>query len=289
MKLHLLNRKSDASSSFSVTQNSYPYFLKVWHYHPELELVFIKKSTGTRFIGDSIQKFQPGEVVLLGKNLPHMWLNDDHYFEAEDPTAAEAVAIHFTEDFLGDAFFKSAELSHIGLMLETAIRGIKFQSTGTDIQKYFESMPTMDSFSKTIALIELLNKLTKHKDHEFLSSIGYMDNFEQNENKKLRKVYGYIFDNFKNEVNLGEVAQLVGMNPSAFSRFFKRTHRKTFSRYLNEVRIGYACKLLLENENNITGTAYESGFNNISNFNRQFRAIKKMSPKDYIKSYKKSE
>ena len=93
----------------------------------------------------------------------------------------------------------------------------------------------------------------------------------------------------KNEVNLSEVAQLVGMNPSAFSRFFKRTHRKTFSRYLNEVRIGYACKLLLENENNITGTAYESGFNNISNFNRQFRAIKKMSPKDYIKSYKKSE
>ncbi|MDC6386140.1 AraC family transcriptional regulator [Flagellimonas taeanensis] len=289
MKLHLLNRKSDASSSFSVTQNSYPYFLKVWHYHPELELVFIKKSTGTRFIGDSIQKFQPGEVVLLGKNLPHMWLNDDHYFEAEDPNAAEAVAIHFTEDFLGEAFFKSVELSHIGLMLETAIRGIKFQSTGTDIQKYFENMPVMDSFSKTIALIELLNKLTKHKDHEFLSSIGYMDNFEQNENKKLRKVYGYIFDNFKNEVNLGEVAQLIGMNPSAFSRFFKRTHRKTFTRYLNEVRIGYACKLLLENENNITGTAYESGFNNISNFNRQFRTIKKMSPKDYIKSYKKSE
>ncbi|MEE1963635.1 AraC-type DNA-binding protein [Flagellimonas taeanensis] len=289
MKLHLLNRKSDASSSFSVTQNSYPYFLKVWHYHPELELVFIKKSTGTRFIGDSIQKFQPGEVVLLGKNLPHMWLNDDHYFEAEDPNAAEAVAIHFTEDFLGEAFFKSVELSHIGLMLETAIRGIKFQSTGTDIQKYFENMPVMDSFSKTIALIELLNKLTKHKNHEFLSSIGYMDNFEQNENKKLRKVYGYIFDNFKNEVNLGEVAQLIGMNPSAFSRFFKRTHRKTFTRYLNEVRIGYACKLLLENENNITGTAYESGFNNISNFNRQFRTIKKMSPKDYIKSYKKSE
>lgn len=289
MKLHLLNRKSDASSSFSVTQNSYPYFLKVWHYHPELELVFIKKSTGTRFIGDSIQKFQPGEVVLLGKNLPHMWQNDDHYFEAEDPNAAEAVAIHFTEDFLGEAFFKSAELSHIGLMLGTAIRGIKFQSTGTDIQKYFENMPTMDSFSKTIALIELLNKLTKHKDHEFLSSIGYMDNFEQNENKKLRKVYGYIFDHFKNEVNLGEVAQLIGMNPSAFSRFFKRTHRKTFSRYLNEVRVGYACKLLLENGNNITGTAYESGFNNISNFNRQFRTIKKMSPKDYIKFHKKSE
>ena len=99
-----------------------------------------------------------------------------------------------------------------------------------------------------------------------LSSVGYMNSFEQIENDRLRKVYAYIFDNFKKDISSNHVAQLIEMNPSAFSRFFKRTHRKPFTRYLNEVRVGYACKLLLEGESNITGAAYESGFNNISKY-----------------------
>ncbi|KAB7529065.1 helix-turn-helix domain-containing protein [Flagellimonas olearia] len=288
MKLHLLNRRSNTGSSFTITHNRYPHFLKIWHYHAELELVMIKKSTGTRFIGDSIQKFQVGEVVLLGKNLPHMWLNDESYFEEDVPDAAEAISIHFTEDFLGDHLFKSPEFSHIGLMLRTALRGIKFHTIPAAIYESFENMLSLDPFSKAIALIELLNQLARHKEYELLSSIGYVNSFGQIENERLRKVYEYIFDNFKSDVNLNNVAELVGMNPSAFSRFFKRIHRKPFTRYLNEIRIGYACKLLLESENSIAGAAYESGFNNISNFNRQFKAIKAISPTDYIKSYKKS-
>ncbi len=288
MKLHLLNRRSSTDSSFTITHNSYPHFLRIWHYHTELELVLIEKSTGTRFIGDSIQKFRAGEIVLLGKNLPHMWLNDDMYFKTNVPDAAEATAIHFKEDFLGEGFFKSAEFLHIGQMLKLSQRGIKFQQVDNSVRQSIKNLLDLDSFSRTIALIELLNRLAKHKNHELLSSMGYMNNFVQIENERLSKVYEYIFDNFKSDVNLNEVAQLIGMNPSAFSRFFKRTHRKPFTRYLNEIRVGYACKLLLESENNITGAAYESGFNNISNFNRQFRAIKNMSPSDYIKSYKTS-
>ena len=289
MKLHLLNRSSDSGTSFTVTHNCFPHFLRVWHYHVELELVLIEKSTGTRFIGDSIQKFEAGDIVLLGKNLPHMWLNSDKYFEANIPDAAEAIAIHFKEDFLGKEFFMAAEFAHIGQMFEWAQRGIKFHNLHADVQESIRGLLHQDSFYKTMAFIQLLNKLAKHKDYELLSSVGYMNSFEQIENERLRKIYAYIFDNFKNDIGSSHVAQLIGMNPSAFSRFFKRTHRKPFTRYLNEVRVGYACKLLLEGESNITGAAYECGFNNISNFNRQFRTIKKLSPKEYIKSIKNSE
>ncbi|SHG74674.1 AraC family transcriptional regulator [Flagellimonas flava] len=287
MELHLLNRSSKTDSSFSVTHNSYPHFLKVWHYHPEYELVFLEKSTGTRFIGDSIQKFKPGEVILLGKNLPHMWLNDDIYFMKEKDKSAEAIAVHFKEDFLGGDFYQSPEFAHIGKLLKRASRGIRFPiSKRQNIHEEFMSLFVKDPFLKVMSLLRLLNKLAKQRNYELLSSAGYLNAMENQGNERLDKVYAYVFDNFKKEVSANEVSDLIGMNPSAFSRFFKRTNRKPFSQYLNEIRVGYACKLLLENENTITQVVYESGFNNVSNFNRQFRKIKQMSPSEYIKFHK---
>lgn len=284
MELHLLNRSSKNDSSFTVTHNSYPYFLKVWHYHPEFELVYVEKSTGTRFIGDSIQKFKPGEVILLGKNLPHMWLNDDSYFKANAPHAAVGTAVHFKEDFLGERLYQSPEFSHIGKLLKRASRGIKFNFKGKkNIAAKFENLLTQDSFLRVLELLSLLNTLAKHRNFELLASVGYVNSLENQGSARLDKVYSYVFDNFKKSISAQEVADLVGMNPSAFSRFFKRMHRKPFSSYLNEIRIGYACKLLLEQEGSITSAVYESGFNNISNFNRQFKKIKNMSPSEYIK------
>ncbi|MEM9648022.1 MAG: AraC family transcriptional regulator [Bacteroidota bacterium] len=288
MELHLLNRSSKNDSSFTVTHNSYPYFLKVWHYHPEYELVFLEKSTGTRFIGDSIQKFKPGEVILLGKNLPHMWLNDDVYFESNENKSAEAIAVHFKEDFLGGNLYQSPEFGHIERLLKRASRGIRFQITKKPgIHEEFKALFAKDPFSRVMSLLQLLNKLAKQRNYELLSSAGYLNTLENQGNERLDKVYAYVFNNFKREVSASEVSDLIGMNPSAFSRFFKRVHRKPFSQYLNEIRVGYACKLLLEKENTITQVVYESGFNNVSNFNRQFRKIKQMSPSEYIKFHKK--
>ncbi|WP_420604181.1 AraC family transcriptional regulator [Flagellimonas sp.] len=283
MKLHLLNRSNISGSSFSVSDHKYPYFLKVWHYHPELELILTEKSNGMRFVGDSIQKFAAGDVVLLGKNLPHMWLNNERYFKENIPDAAHAIAIHFKEDFLGDKFFSVPEFSKINELLKRSARGINFQNVDSKIAQSFRTMLTLDPFERAMALIELLNMLSKHQDYQLLSSIGYLDNFMGAQNKRLHQIYKYVFDNFKSEINASQVAEAIGMNSSAFSRFFKKTHRQSFTKYLNEIRVGYACKLLLESENKITAVAYESGFSNISNFNRQFRAVKGMSPSEYIK------
>jgi len=283
MKLHLLHRDKPENSSFLVTHHIEPFFLKVWHYHPELELVLSLKSTGTRFVGDSIKKFDEGDVVLIGKNLPHMWLNDESYFRPDSKKVAEDIVVHFNKDFLGADFLNAHEMRAISELLDKSRYGIKFINPEKKVLKGIQKLNTLESgFKRTLKFIQILNRLAHHTKTELLSSEGFVNSFKQNTNKNLDKTFEYIFENFAQPISLNDVASIANMNPSAFSRFFKRVNRKTFSRYLNEVRIGYACKQLIENKSKITAICYESGFNNISNFNRQFRAIKQMSPSEYL-------
>jgi AraC-like DNA-binding protein len=284
MKLHLLDR-SNTASAVSVRKNSYANFLKIWHYHPELELVTILKSKGTRFIGDSIQKFQPKDVVLIGKNLPHMWLNDPKYFQENSTLKTEAIAIHFKEDFLGNAFLDLPEMAPIKSLFKKAAQGIQFKNISKILLKEIVQLTTETAFNKTHKMIAILNQLALHSDVKILASSGYVSSLKLEESKLSNKVIAFIFKNFNQDINLNRVAEIVNMNPSAFSRSFKRVHRKTFSKYINEIRIGYACKLLQENELNIAAIAYESGFNNLSNFNRQFKMIKKIAPSVYLKKH----
>ncbi|WP_149304532.1 AraC family transcriptional regulator [Pareuzebyella sediminis] len=285
MKLHLLDRASSKHSSFTVSKNRYPNFLKVWHQHPELELVVIRKSTGTRFIGDSIEKFQEGEVVLIGKNLPHMWLNDEEYFQENSDLVAEAIAVHFTQDFMGPGFIKVPEMQSISKLFNRAEQGVKFIDLHVRVIEQIEELSSLAPFEKAVRFIEILHCLSRHENYRLLSSSGFVNSFNSPENENLDKIYSYIFKNFNTPIHSKDVAKVAHMNPSAFSRFFKRIHRKTFTKYLNEIRIGYACKLLIERKNSISSVCYESGFNNISNFNRQFKSIAGMSPTEYIKHH----
>ncbi|MCG2460744.1 AraC family transcriptional regulator [Flavobacteriaceae bacterium F89] len=283
MKLHLLNRRSAHNHSFKVTHNRYPNFLRIWHHHPELELVLVSKSTGTRFIGDSIEKFGPGEVVLIGKDLPHMWLNDDIYFQGKSDLTAEAVAAHFKEDFLGSQIFMVPEMKHIGALFERASQGIKFESVTPTIIERIHRLPVLENFEKAIGLLEILHLLAMHREYKLLCSKGFTNSLGEGEDINMDKANAYIFKNFNTPIGSKDVATVLNMNPSAFSRYFKRIHRKTFTKYINEIRIGYACKLLMEEKNTVTAVCYESGFNNISNFNRQFKQLTGMSPSEYVK------
>ncbi|MEM8765163.1 MAG: AraC family transcriptional regulator [Bacteroidota bacterium] len=286
MKLHYLNRACSQDRSFSVTKNRHPYFLKIWHHHPELELVYVQKSTGTRFIGDNIEKFEAGEVILIGANLPHMWLNDDAYFEKDSTLFAEAVATHFRKDFFGPSFFEFPEMAHISKMLDKAAYGIKFLNLDEKTKVKIEALQTGNGFEKALKLITVLNDLSLHNSYELLSSNGFVNSFKKTEHAGLEKIYNYIFNNFNEPISLQDVSDIAGMNPSAFSRFFKRVQRKSFSKFINEVRVGYACKMLLEEKFNITQICYDSGFNNISNFNRQFKAITSFSPTQYVRNHR---
>ncbi|WP_240751450.1 AraC family transcriptional regulator [Flagellimonas onchidii] len=287
MRLQLLSREDPNKSSFLVTHHKESHFLKVWHYHPELELVLSMRSTGTRFVGDSIMKFNPGDVVLIGKNLPHMWLNDDAYFKENSNLIAEDIVIHFKKEFLGVDFIESKEMNHIFGLINKARYGIKFIEPPLDVSKTIKKLCKMPvGFKRTIKFLRLLNKLSKHSNYVLLSSKDFVTNFKKNQNEKLDKAYEFIIKNFQENIELEDVANLLNMNPSAFSRFFKRASLKTFSRYLNEVRISYACRMLLDGKQNIADICYRSGYNTISNFNRQFKTVVDMSPTEYISQYK---
>ncbi|MFC4222034.1 AraC family transcriptional regulator [Flagellimonas marina] len=288
MKLHYLDRSNTSDNSFSVKHHVFPYFLRIWHYHPELELSLIVKSKGTRFVGDSIERFQEGDVILIGEKLPHMWLNDDKYFSNSKNLQAEAIAIHFRKDFMGKDFCDSKELRHIKALIEKSRYGLKFNAPEKELIAKIESLVALNGFEKLMSFLNILNDLTNHKDITQLSSKGYLNIFREGNNKKMSKTHEYIFKNFnKGNISLEEVASIAHMSASAFSRSFKRVNGKTFNEYVNEVRIGYACKLLNEYNYNISRVSYESGYNNISNFNRQFKKITGRTPSDYIKQYKK--
>lgn len=285
MKLHLLDRSSLNNRSFTTKLNDYPYFLKIWHYHPELELVVILKSEGSCFVGDSIEKFEVGDIILIGENLPHMWQNDEDYFQQNSIQSAKAIAIHFKKDYLGSTFFETPEMNHISDLFDRARLGVKFLNLKKQLVLDIQNMLDKKGFEKTMSFINILNQLARHKDFKSLSSEGFVHSFKPTKNETQDKVQAFIFKNFNKPITLEEVAQIANMNTSAFSRFFKRMNRKNFSRYLSEIRIGYACKLLLEDKYNVASICYECGFNNISNFNRQFKLIMNCTPSVYVKEH----
>ncbi len=174
-------------------------------------------------------------------------------------------------------------------LLDKAKRGIKFSgATNKIIIEKINKMMHHIGFERILIFLEVLQLLSRQKNYVLLSSQAYLSTFKEIRNSKILPVYDFVMNNFKENIRLEEVAKIANMNASSFSRYFANNQKKTFTQFLNEVRIGYACKLLIEEKANITGACYECGYHNVSNFNRQFKIIKKKSPSEFIKLYKKN-
>lgn len=288
MKAKLLERKSPFDRSFLVAKHSYPYFLDIWHYHSELELVYILKSKGTRFIGDNIEQFDKGDLILIGENLPHLWQNDPEYFEKKVEASAEAYSVHFNKNFAGEEFLNLPEMKQVRKLLEKANQGIKFLGEAKkNALSWMQKLHDAEGLDQLVILMEFLAILSKEDEIELLSTDGFSFPLHITGDDRVDKVYSFTFNNFKRNITLEEVAELVHLNPTAFCRYFKKSTKKTYSKFLNEIRVGYACKLLIEERLNISEVGYECGFNNLSNFNRQFKNVMDISPSEYMKKHKK--
>jgi len=287
MQATLLERKSLFDRSFLAEKHVYSQFLNVWHYHPEFELVYIQESTGTQFIGDSIKPFKPGDLILIGADLPHMWLNESHYFDQPAPESAKALTVHFRKDFAGEKLFEIPEFNAIKKLISRASNGINFNlPENSTIPNTMEILAESSGFNRFNMFVELLNDISLLDDYTLLSSDGFKNPSSYQGDGRIDKIYQFSLNNFQRNIKLEEVAELVYLNPTAFCRYFKKTTKKNYFRFLNEIRIGYACKLLLEENRDISEVGYACGFNNLSNFNRQFKLITKISPTAYIKIHK---
>jgi AraC-like DNA-binding protein len=274
----------DFGKSFIVFKEIGQFFPVPWHYHPEFELVLVLKSTGRRMVGDHIGYFQPGDLVCMGPLLPHVWVNDSQYINGQADHQAEAIVIHFKDNFLGKDFLNIPEMDAFKTFLKLSCRGLALRGkTKEQINSLMIGMVGMNGMQRLSALLSIFDILSNTKEYEILASAGYMHSAD-NQHDRLGKVTAYVMQNFHREISLPEVAQIASMAVTTFCNFFKEQYRTTFVEYLNTVRIGHACKLLSESDQNVVEVAFDCGFNNLANFNRQFKKYKKMTPTQYRKT-----
>lgn len=253
--------------------------------HVNFEIALIENCCGKRFIGDHIRDFEGAELVLLGSYLPHCW----QYYKTLDPEKdPNAIVIHFFPDFLGKDLLKKPEAKQLNQLFEQASKGVLFKGeTLVQAKKIMQKMLGAGGMARAALLLGLLDLLSNSDESETLSSPYYNQVNDLGDAQKMNKVFDYIFQNFYREISLKEVADTIPMSPSAFCRFFKARTNRTLIDFIKEIRIGHAAKLLLEGQHNVTEACFECGYNNLSNFNKHFKEVKNMTPRDFIRQYQK--
>jgi AraC-like DNA-binding protein/quercetin dioxygenase-like cupin family protein len=286
MKPQLLKVSMGPAQSFSVRQDFKPFMNNKWHYHPEVELIHFNEGNGTQFIGDSIQRFESGDILLIGSNLPHHWKFDDNYLNQETNKSTDVKVAHFSEKFLGDLFLNLPENKSLKDILVKSKRGIRIKKGNKEaIANTLNKMLNSEGTERIIYLIQALLEISKCKEIEMLSSIGFDFNSEDIEQHRINDIYDYSFANFRNKINLEEIADVAKISPNSFCRYFKSRTQKTYSQFLTEIKVGQACKLLIDNKINVKQVCYESGFNNFASFHKCFKSITGKSPLSYQKEY----
>ncbi|MBY5956505.1 AraC family transcriptional regulator [Membranicola marinus] len=281
VELHL---PQDFTKSFVVFREKGAFFPAPWHYHEHYELVLVKKSTGRRMVGDHIGYFDEGDLVFMGSMLPHVWVNDPEYFEGEADQEADALVIHFTKDFLGEGTMKMPEMEKLKKVLKLSQRGMAIKGKArAEIDRLMTEMPEMPGLLRMSNLFAVFQELAHAEEVEILASPAFVQNYESLASDRFKSIMEYIMQNFDQKITLEQVSGVANMSVTAFSNYFKDQFRMTFVEYLNSVRIGQVCVLMSETDKNISEIAYNCGFNNLANFNRQFKKHKGMTPRQYRK------
>ena len=254
-----------------------PHFIVPWHYHPAIEIMYITRGIGTRFVGDCIEQYEEGDVCMIGPNLPHEWRNDDAYFDKESGLRATCICLFFKREIFDPNFIRLPEMNNIRDLIERSRRGLKFTGNSKlEITRFIRSSVN------DVGVLELMATST---EYELLASVGFTNSVNSEDFERFNKVYKFLVKNFATSIRLEEVSTLVGLTPTAFCRYFKERTKKTFVEYLNEMRIGYSKKLLLENKMKISTISGEVGFPNLSNFISQFKKVTGMSPSQFQKQF----
>lgn len=271
---------TEPGRSFAFREFKLRRFDSPWHFHPELELTLVLAGTGRRFVGDDIEYFGPGDLVLLGSDLSHYWHSE--VLEEGRAEQAHSLVIQFLPDFLGSGFFKVPEMYQVRQLFKRASRGLCF--TGESQARVAGIMRGMESRTpqgQLLSLLDILDTLSQSADARMLASAGFAPLLDTRTKERISNSQRYILEHLTESIQLDDVAAHVNMSPSAFSRYFKRVMGKTYSQFVNELRIGQACRALLETDHSIADIAFESGYNNLSNFNRRFRELQGVSPRRF--------
>jgi AraC-like DNA-binding protein len=256
-----------------------------WHYHNHYEISFITEGTGKRIVADSMESFHPGDLVFIGQNLPHVWIADKARFALSNRNL-EMVYLQFSTTILFPQLLSMAEFANVRKALEMSERGI--QIVGDTLNKVSEIMlqlPYLNGIEQLLNFYRLMDIIGKSTSNLALASEEYLRKKFNTSNKRIEAIHDYFMNNYRNEVNLEELSQLVNMAKGSLCRFFKENSGITLWEYLNHIKIEFACKMLMNNELSIAQVCFDSGFNNLNHFNRQFRKITGITPSSYRKKF----
>jgi AraC-like DNA-binding protein len=247
------------------------YYPTPWHYHPEYELVLVTESTGKRFIGDHISDFSAGNLAFIGPNLPHLYRNDDSYYKEGSSLRAQSIVVHFLEKSLGEDLLALPETQKLRQLFDRSVYGMDLLGeTNRKVSENLFALLELQGLARWLKLMETLHIIAESDEYSIISRHAIKGQHER-DNDRLNKVIEWVMQSFHQEIRLEEVAHAVRMSAPSFSRYFRQRTRKTFSDFVIEIRLGHAARLLQEDQMSVAEICFACGFNNLSNFNRQFK------------------
>ena len=248
------------------------------HQHEEIQLSLIVKGEGTLIVGDAINHYSEGDIFVIGSHLPHVFKSD-----VSITNSSIMLTLFFSKSSFGSHFFELEEMKALQPFFKRSRHGFKVTSKQNTIKALFFQLDKASKFNRFLILFQLL-KIISTANFKGLSSFVYDKKFTDNEGSRMRNVFEFTMNHFKSEITLDGISEVANMTKNAFCKYFKKRTNKTYFTFLNELRIENASKLLISNkEASIAEIAELSGFNNLSNFNRQFQAIKQQSPSEFKK------
>lgn len=262
------------------------HFDPTWHSHPEYQLFFVEEGIGTRFVGDSVKLFKPGELVLTGPHLPHLWRSEESYFERKNTLQTRGIVIYLKEHFLGEDILAKEEFISLKKLFTKSVQGLEFFGNKKEkVVQLMKELLQLQGVESIIQLLQILTLLAGSKDYHYISPLTYQNPLKKSETDRMTLVYEFVLKNYRSKVTLEEVASLIHMTPTSFSRYFSTSNNKPFSRFVSEIRIKHACKMLTETNLSISNIGYDCGFNTLSNFNNQFKEVMSKTPLEYKKEF----
>jgi AraC-like DNA-binding protein len=271
------------NTSFVARTYRTPHFEVPWHQHIEYELILFLEGEGTAFIGNYIGEFRAEDVFFLGSNLPHT------FQKAHKDLVTAAVVVQFTDNFWGSGFMQLPESKSILKLFAVAMQGLKIQgATRQQLKTLLIGLEQAEGFARIIRLCECLQLIATAHEYETVST-QEVKTFQARNKDRIDRIFQFTIDNFQEPVTLGDVAATAGMSVPAFCSYFKKCTKKTYIDFLNEVRIGHACKLLIDTQKTVLEISYESGFNTLANFNKQFLKLKQLTPSGFRKKFRIQE
>jgi AraC-like DNA-binding protein len=277
--------EANVNHSFHINHLKVEHFPSLLHFHPEVEILLVVQGTGTRFVGDSVERFAPGDLVMIGPNVPHEWCSDKNNDEKE-ATMSEAIYIMFNTEIMGNEFWNLPESKIILKIIQQSQRGIKL--TGKTCDEVTSLMNTIDTsygFRRITLLMTILEMIAFSEEYQYLASPVIQSSINDRDSERLNKVYKYVLNNACHEISLNKAASIANLSKPAFCRYFRKRANKSFMQFLNEIRIGQACRLLVNENYSVAEICYTCGFNNISYFIRQFKKITGFTPLSYRKKF----